>query len=256
MYVSVSASNSTVTGSPPDVISPIKNVPLPSIVPGLSSPKSATTLPDTATVGSKSVSSIVTSSSSTSGVSSFSMLSLIVSNALARLSVRSFSKPFVFCSNATDSTVNSKSPVTPSGTIMPRSTRSAGSNNQTLSTGSNVPAVNDVPSGKPEILMTSIISEPSTSFTDVLITNGIVVPSSPDAPSASRSGASATASTSTLNVSGPESALIPVSGSVAVAVAVKPVRSISLSAGGVNVISVSKLSPGASVTVHVPATSS
>ena len=250
----VATSNSTVTGSPPDFKSPIKYVPLPSIVPGLSLPKSATILPDADVVGSRFVSSTVTSSSETSGVSSASMQREIVSNALARLSVKSSSTPLVFCSYATDSTLSSKLPTTPSGTLMPSPTKSAGSNTQTSSTGSYVPAVNVVPAGRLPILITSITSDPSVSFTDVVIVRGIVVPSSPAPFDASRFGVSATASTKTLKSSGAESALIETSGSVAVAVAVKPVRSISLSAGGVNVNSVSKLSPAGRTTVHVPAT--
>ncbi len=157
----------------------------------------------------------------------------------------------MFCSNATDSTLSVKSPTKPSGTTIPSPTRSAGLSNQTSFTASYVPALNVAPVGTLPILITSITSEPSVSFTDVVIVRGIVVPSSPAAAFASKFGTSATASTITLNPSF-ALALMPASGSVATAVATKPLRSISSSPFGVNVNTVSNACPAGKVTVHVP----
>ena len=134
VYVLVDASKTTFTGVPPDFKSPIRYVPFPSIIPGASSPKSADTLLDTDVIGERSVSSTVTSSSLTTGTSSFSTVTLITSNALARLSVKSTSVPFVFCSYATDSTVNSNVPVEPSGTLIPNPAKSATASSHTSST--------------------------------------------------------------------------------------------------------------------------
>ncbi len=65
-------------------------------------------------------------------------------------------------------------------------------------------------------------------------------------------GTSATASVMMRKASVSE-AVVPEAGSVATATACRPLRSTSLLAGGVKVMTVLSAAPGASVTVQVPA---
>ena len=112
------------------------------------------------------------------------------------------------------------------------------------------PVINSEPSSVPPFASAIAASPVRPS-----ISNATAEPSEPLTSCASTTGSSATASTIMLNVS--VTLLVnPASGSVAVAVTNKPVRSMSLSAGGEKVNTVSKLSPGANTNVNVPATGS